>query len=114
MNKFYDYLWILGKMSGCHQISERSLFFKEKQFPVCARCTGAFIGYLIGGITYFFFNIPVFISLIFCLILFIDWFLQYLKIKQSNNFRRIITGILCGFGLIQIYLKFIKYIFLFL
>ena len=42
-------LWIklmeIGAMTGCHQMPERSFFFKGYQFPVCERCTGLLIGY---------------------------------------------------------------------
>ena len=35
---------MIGNHSGCHQMPERSFFYKGKQFPVCARCTGVIIG----------------------------------------------------------------------
>ena len=43
MNK-KDEKWVslmeYGHKIGCHQMPERSFFYKEYQFPVCARCTG--------------------------------------------------------------------------
>lgn len=103
-NCIYEVLWEIGKISGCHQREDRSLFYKNKQFPVCSRCTGVFIGYLIGGIIFYFYKIPVVLSIAFCLCLFLDWFIQYKKWKESNNVRRVITGILCGFAVIQLFL----------
>ena len=106
MNSLYNTLWELGSISGCH----RSFFWKGKQFPVCARCTGAFIGYFMGIVSYPFYQMPGMISVLFCGILFVDWFIQYLNWIQSNNIRRVISGILCGYGLIQLYLKLLVWI----
>lgn len=102
---------VLGELSGCHRLPERSFFIKGKQFPVCARCTGAFIGYLIGFIIYPILKAPIWINLLFCVIMFVDWFIQYKNWRQSNNIRRVITGLFCGFGLMQLFFKFIQYIF---
>ena len=78
---------------------------KGKQFPVCARCTGAFAGYLTGILSYSFINVPIWLSLLFCLIMFVDWLIQRLCILESDNIRRLITGMLCGFGLMRIYIE---------
>lgn len=94
----------LGNRIGCHQKRERSFIYKGYQFPVCARCTGVIMGY---------FCLPVFIlipkkfrivlALVCCAIMFLDWLIQYLKIKESNNIRRLITGVLGGVGSAYIY-----------
>lgn len=106
----YKTLWELGGYLGCHRMPERSFFIKGKQFPVCARCTGAFIGYLIGGILYFFVKINIWICILFCAILFLDWLIQYLEWKKSTNIRRLITGIACGVGMIQMYFMGIEHV----
>lgn len=31
--------------------------------------------------------------------MFLDWLVQYLKIKESTNFRRLITGVFGGYGI---------------
>ena len=44
-------LWEKARLIGyalCHQLSERSFFFHEHQSPLCARCTGMYLGFLIG------------------------------------------------------------------
>lgn len=103
--KIYDFLWHLGTLSGCHQLPERSLFIHNKiQFPICARCTGAWLGYICGIALYPFINIKMWTALILCGIMFIDWFLQYEEITTSNNRRRLLTGLLGGFGYINIIL----------
>ena len=104
LKKLYPTVWSLGTLSGCHQMKERSFHIRGKQLLVCARCTGAFIGYLIGALTFVFYRIPFWICLLFCAIMFTDWLIQRLNILPSNNTRRLITGILCGAGLSQLYL----------
>lgn len=42
MDKFLQYAFM------CHRMPERSFHFRGKQFPLCARCTGIMIGYIIG------------------------------------------------------------------
>lgn len=99
---------ILGNNSGCHQLPERSFFYKGKQFPVCARCTGVFFGQLISIIIIFKKNIPICLSILGIGLMGIDWGLQSLKIKESNNIRRLITGFLGGFGLFNLYIELFK------
>ena len=82
----------LGNKCGCHQMEERSFKIKGYQFPVCSRCTGILTCQIIGIIIYLLkFRVPLFISIIFLLIMFIDWYIQYKKIKESTNTRRFIT-----------------------
>lgn len=106
MDKRIDKIWLFFMdifAHTCHQKAERSLFISKYQFPICARCTGLMLGY-IGGLALAFskkqFNLLS--NLIFILIMFIDWFLQYKKIRMSNNTRRVFTGFLCGLGIIGI------------
>lgn len=103
-SRLYSVLFEMGKLSGCHQRPDRSFFYKGRQFPVCARCTGAFIGYFFGGILAVIYIIPWWLALVFCAVMFFDWFVQRIKILESNNIRRLITGALCGFALMQMYL----------
>ena len=110
MNNWYEALMKVGRMSGCHQMKERSFHIKGRQFPVCARCTGAFIGYLVGAPVYGFYSLPLIISLLFCAVMFADWLVQRLEVLESNNVRRAVTGFLCGFGLMHIYIDAIYFV----
>ena len=94
----------IGNHSGCHQMPERSFFYKNLQFPVCARCTGVFLGKCLFLILVWFFRIPPFLSVLFLCIMGFDWLLQWRKIKESTNLRRFFTGILGGFGIASLYL----------
>lgn len=114
MNK-KDKVWIsfmkFGNKIGCHQKPERSFFIKKYQFPVCARCTGVIIGELITLILLLFdIRINILISIIMLLIMGFDWFVQFIRILESNNFRRLITGVCGGIGLTYIYYYIIIYI----
>jgi len=99
-------LWImlmrLGAMTGCHQMHERSLFFRGYQFPVCARCTGLFVGQAAGlAALLWFINLDIKLVVLCAAVsvaaLGIDGFFQFKGIWVSTNFRRFLTGILCGF-----------------
>src|SRR5512135_2490511 len=44
-------LWEKARVIGyalCHQLPERSFFIHEHQSPLCARCTGMYLGFFIG------------------------------------------------------------------
>jgi len=44
-------LWEKARVIGyalCHQLPDRSFFIHEHQTPLCARCTGMYLGFLIG------------------------------------------------------------------
>ena len=99
-----------GKRLGCHQMAERSFFFKGYQFPVCARCTGVILGELIAIVCLFLFKINWWILLLLLIPMGFDWGLQFLKILKSNNIRRLITGLLGGFSLTYAYYYLIVWI----
>lgn len=108
LNSVSDKIWInlmkAGSLSGCHQVAERSYFIRKYQFPVCARCSGVFVGEMISLTKIIFMGAPVLhLSLIGLGIMFIDWFLQRIEVLSSTNTRRLITGILGGYGLIGVY-----------
>ncbi len=102
-DRVWTTLMNIGCRCGCHQLPERSFFIKGWQFPVCARCTGVLIGYIISAVLCLFMRPNFFISLVCCLVMLIDWSLQYYKIKVSTNPRRFITGIIGGFGVMSFY-----------
>lgn len=100
----FDYQKVLKYMFFCHQLPERSFFFKGRQFPICARCTGILIGYLIGIIYILTFKeLHIFLELLLMLPLLIDGTGQYLGYFQSTNVRRLLTGILAGISTICLF-----------
>jgi len=105
----------LGNRFGCHQIEERSFHIKGMQFPVCSRCTGILTGQIVGVVLCLAqIVLPVYIDILFLLIMFLDWWIQYKKIKTSNNIRRFITGNLAGIAQVGITVQVIMMILLFL
>lgn len=90
---------ILGRASGCHQMPERSFFFRGKQFPICARCTGVYIGELLALLSVKWLRPPLWVVPLFCAVMLVDWGIQALGWQESTNIRRFITGLLCGYGL---------------
>ncbi len=103
-----DEIWIdlmeFGHRIGCHQMESRSFSINGYQFPVCARCTGVILGEIVVIILLFFsVKINFVWSVILLLCMGVDWFIQYINILQSNNIRRLITGLMGGIGLTYIY-----------
>lgn len=99
----------IGEHSGCHRMPERSFFYKDYQFPICARCTGVCLGQLTAIIINLFYKTPSKFALVCLTIMGFDWGIQELKILPSTNPRRLFTGILGGFGLFSLYFNLIKY-----
>ena len=83
--KIYKKLMVIGRATGCHQLPERSFSFRGKQFPVCARCTGVFIGEVLGIFLFEVGEISNIIAVVFSLIMFADWFVQYKFHYESNT-----------------------------
>ena len=98
MTGFYQTCVFIGHTLGCHQRPERSFFFHGKQFPVCARCTGVFLGECISLFSFRFIKLGIPLLLLFCGVMFLDWLIQALAIRKSTNLRRLVTGLLCGYG----------------
>jgi len=88
---------------NCHRESKRSFFWKGKQFPVCARCTGIHLGYL--SLFLFLFQliyIKWWLSIILILPTLIDGLTQAYFNRESTNSIRLISGILAGVGIMSL------------
>jgi len=97
-----------GKLFRCHQLAERSFFWKGIQFPLCARCTGILIGFvLVGPLVSIFTLGNMFLSLLLILIMCADGMLQLKGFRKSTNPRRLITGLGFGYGCFSIILHII-------
>jgi uncharacterized membrane protein len=103
-------LMLYGEKLGCHQRPDRSFFLNGYQMPVCARCTGVIIGYLLAIPLFFLYSFSWVITLAGCGSMLLDWGLQAMKIKESTNIRRLISGLSGGYGLMSIQLWLISFI----
>ena len=95
--------------SVCHQIPERTLHFGKIFRPVCSRCSGIYIGFLVS-IIFLFLTFrkkesdlpPVYVMVfaaVFILSTIADSILSYFGVYQTNNTLRLITGYLFGAGI---------------
>ena len=92
----------IGCRLGCHQFPHRSFYYKGYQFPVCARCTGVIISSIIATVVFFIHPISIISSVLLAFVMFVDWFIQHIGIKESNNKRRLMTGLIGGYGVMTI------------
>lgn len=112
---------LLGKCDAvgyaiCHRIPERSFHLAGRPLPLCARCTGTYLGALIGFVTIWVLghrrasNLPptkVLVLLgIFIVSMGVDGVNSYLsffpnapRLYEPSNLLRLITGILNGLAL---------------
>ena len=104
------FMKLCRRLFGCHQLTERSFFIGRYQFPLCARCTGLLIGYVVGGITSIFYRAPFYWYIPLLIPLILDGTIQMFTKYESNNIKRIITGIIAGFGYINLLVIFIIFI----
>ena len=110
---FYNKIFSVGS-SLCHQIPSHSFIADGTQFPICARCTGLYLGSLIG-LAYAFgtgreAGIPKAPYLILLAVLFILWagdglnsfisdYLNRPFLHETTNITRLATGF--GMGLLM-------------
>ncbi len=105
--------------SVCHQIPDRTLSFSSILMPVCARCSGIYIGFVISTLVLFLMYrkrqsliAPVYAIIIFIVFISaaaIDGFLSYLQIYETNNLVRLITGYMAGIALAAIVMPLFNY-----
>lgn len=109
MDYLYDFFFSLAGPL-CHQITERSFqSFDGKQFFVCARDTGTYLGFFFSFLLSYKkfykkeFNIPIVpIAILFLFHLFLfglDGVSSYAGWRETNNFIRYFTGFYVGFFL---------------
>jgi uncharacterized membrane protein len=72
------------------------------------------IGYIIAVPVFFLIGFRFLFSVAGCLIMLLDWLLQERGIKESNNGRRLFTGLLGGYGIMTLQLFLIKRLISFL
>ena len=94
----------LGKrkfgLAFCHRLENRSFKVFGHVMPICARCTGQIIGFIVFLIIYHLnLTLPPILASILILPLLLDGFSQLFTLRKSNNALRFITGIIFALGL---------------
>lgn len=97
------YKW-LPIFFGCHCRPDRSFYYRGRQFPICARCTGELAGILALLLTWFWTHPGAVCSLCLLVPLTADGVIQLRTSYESNNLRRLWTGLLFGYGLANLLL----------
>ena len=86
----------------CHQKAERSFFVNNNQMPFCSRCTGIWLGIVIGIGMMVFYRFELDEKIFFLIVLGIlplgvDGVGQLVGLWESINSARLVTGVLTGF-----------------
>lgn len=107
----------------CHQIEERCLVFGEQVMPLCARCTGVYLGFIVSVIALILLagekkrgvKLPatpyLVILLAFMLIMAFDVFAQSRGLYLRNNQLSLFTGLLMGLSLANLILPVFNFTF---
>ena len=91
------------QFSFCHRKPERSFFWKGKQLPLCARCTGINLGYFIFPLFIFrLIEIPLLWTALLIVPTYIDGLVQAYFNIESTNTRRFVTGLMSGVGTVSL------------
>lgn len=92
---------------GCHARPDRSFYFRGRQFPICARCTGELVGMIAGIPLAVIAGCPEFwVMALLMFPMIFDGFLQLLTSYESGNLRRLLTGILFGIAFVYLLIYF--------
>ena len=86
----------------CHHDPKRSIHLFGLEKYLCSRCMGILFGSLAGVcLKILQIHISELIAILCIIPLLIDGFTQAFGLRESNNCIRIITGFLCGIGIIS-------------
>lgn len=84
----------------CHKMEERSVKFLGLEKYFCSRCLGILIGGFTGILLKLLgYYIPYIFILLFAIPLLIDGISQFIGLRMSNNYLRIVTGFLFGISI---------------
>lgn len=96
-----------GSAPLCNLTVEHGICIKNFYLPLCARCTGVLAGCIVTIFIFLFIvrkrkyrlclHIISFLLAVPCLL---DGLLQYVWNIESNNYRRILTGLLLGLSIV--------------
>jgi len=89
----------------CHRRKDRSIKMSRYTFPLCARCTGLWLGFAMGLLFRFAgLHAPLIFAVALMLPLIIDGLTQLVGYRESDNQLRILTGVLFGIATNMLFL----------
>ncbi len=92
---------------SCHARPDRSFYWRGKQLPICARCTGELAGMIVGiPLVLFWGYMDLRLMILFMLPMTADGFFQLLTSYESKNGRRFATGFLFGLAFDSLLIHF--------
>jgi len=111
MKRTLGSLTLFGKLPICHRLPERSFFFRGKQFPLCARCTGLLMGCWFYPLFVFdVINLSLALIVLLHFPLLIDGATQLYFNRESSNWLRFVTGLMAGISQVALLNYFAEYI----
>lgn len=112
LKKYFFYF--LRIVFFCHQRPDRSFHCNGRQFPLCARCTGLAVGYILSIFSLLLFGLmKLWMIALFILPMAIDGTGQLFNKWVSTNRRRFVTGLIGGVGVMYIFYTISYQIYLF-
>ena len=89
----------------CHRRRDRSLKISRYTFPLCARCTGLWLGLAMGLSLHFAgLHMPLVFAVALTLPLIVDGLTQLVGFRTSNNRLRLLSGVLFGIAANMLFL----------
>lgn len=89
----------------CHRRQDRSLKISRYTFPLCARCTGLWLGFVMGlSLRVAGLHTPLVFAVALMLPLIADGLTQLVGFRMSNNRLRLLSGVLFGIATNMLFL----------
>jgi len=86
-NAFWYHNW------RCHRLSRRSFSLNNRQFSICARCTGLALGAILSPLVALFFSLSAISASLVIGLTAIDGLTQLLGARESTNLLRFVSGL---------------------
>jgi uncharacterized membrane protein len=89
----------------CHRRQDRSLKILTYTLPLCARCTGLWLGFALGlSLRLAGLHMPLLFAVALMLPLMADGLTQLVGLRMSNNLLRLASGVLFGIATNMLFL----------
>lgn len=93
-----------GRVPLCNHRPDRGIYIRGFCLPLCARCTGILTGAVGGTIAAVLtqWRFPILLGIALILPTAVDGVMEYRAGRESNNTRRLVTGLLAGIGCVVV------------